>query len=290
MQGHSMDLLIKYLESDKLSDDLNECKRIQTTENLNCLIESLFYRIYPKHQGAPQLVIPIELIETILTAHHDDPFAGHFGHVISQLYYWKNMFSDVKLHCRAGFKCAIHKSANPRNKTSLRTKPVQGPFDHVSVDIMGPMTMTVNGNKYIVVFTDYLTKYSEACALSDFKAKMVARVFVEKIILKHICPTVLQSDQATNFTSELIRQICKLCNTGKKFTTPYHPIANSEVECQNCTLATILSIYVNKQHTDWDKYVPYAVFAYNNPKQDSTKYSPFFLLHGRECHYPQMLP
>lgn len=63
-------------------------------------------------------------------------------------------------------------------------------------------------------------------------------------------------------------------------------MANGAVERQNKTLATILSIYVNKQHTDWDEYIPYAVFAYNNHVQDSTKYSPFFLLHGRECKLP----
>jgi hypothetical protein len=77
-----------------------------------------------------------------------------------------------------------------------------------------------------------------------------------------------------------------LCGTRKINTTPYHPQTDGLVERFNKTLATILSMYVNRKHTDWDKFLPYAVFAYNTARQQSTQFSPFFLLHGRNAKLP----
>lgn len=283
--------IIRYLETSELPEEINECKRVQTAESLYCLIDSLLYRIHPRRKGVPQLVISKELVATVLGAHHEDRFAGHFGFhktwlTIRERYFWKNMFNDVKQHCKGCLDCALHKTTPCRNKASLRTIPITGAFDCVGVDIMGPLTQTLNGNRYIIVFTDYLTKYSESCALPDIKAERVARVFVERIVLKHGCPSILQSDNASNFKSEILRKICLLCGTKKTFTTPYHPMGNGEVERQNKTLATIISMYVNDRHTDWDEHLPFATFAYNNQIQESTKYSPFYLLHGRECRIP----
>lgn len=132
--------------------------------------------------------------------------------------------------------------------------------------------VTLNGNKYIIVFTDYLTKYSEGCVLYNCKAETVARVFIKKIVLKHGCLIVLQLDCATNFTSKLIRQICKLCNTAKNSLPP---TIRWQMGRSNVKITLWLQSY-NKQHNDWDEYIPYAVFAYNNQRQDSTKYLRFF--------------
>ena len=35
-------------------------------------------------------------------------------------------------------------------------------------------------------------------------------------------------------------------------------------------------------HHIWDEILPFVLFAYNTSIQDTTRYSPFFLLHGRE--------
>ncbi|KAJ8301877.1 hypothetical protein KUTeg_020864 [Tegillarca granosa] len=43
-------------------------------------------------------------------------------------------------------------------------------------------------------------------------------------------------------------------------------------------------------HTDWDDFIDGALFAQRTKPQSSTKYSPFFLLYGREALYPSQLP
>ena len=45
-------------------------------------------------------------------------------------------------------------------------------------------------------------------------------------------------------------------------------------------------MYVNDSHKDWDLILPYVGFAYNTTKQESTGFSPFYLLYGREAKLP----
>ena len=63
----------------------------------------------------------------------------------------------------------------------------------VGVDILGPLPLSESGNKYIVVFTDYLTKRPEAFALKDMKAETIARVFVDEIMSLSSSTTLIRS-------------------------------------------------------------------------------------------------
>jgi hypothetical protein len=44
----------------------------------------------------------------------------------------------------------------------------------------------------------------------------------------------------------------------------------------------MISHFVNRDAKNWDKYVPYAVMAYRATPHCSVKYSPYYLVYGRE--------
>jgi hypothetical protein len=48
----------------------------------------------------------------------------------------------------------------------------------------------------------------------------------------------------------------------------------------------MLSHFVRKDAKNWDEYVPYAVMAYRAMPHCSTKYSPYYLVCGRELRLP----
>ena len=114
-------------------------------------------------------------------------------------------------------------------------------------------------------------------------AEKIASIRVVEVFLKYGTPDIIISDRGKSFNTELIRSIYREFNVKHISSTPYHPQANGLTERFNRTLATMLSMYVDRYHCDCDKYLQYVVFAYNTVEQDSTGYSPFYLLFGLHC-------
>ena len=97
--------------------------------------------------------------------------------------------------------CAKRK-AHGKTKAPLKPLPIPDyPFERVAMDVVGPLSTSLNGNVYILNMQDYKTRYTEASAMKDQTAKSVARAFIEKIILRHGVPRYILTDQGTNFMS-----------------------------------------------------------------------------------------
>ncbi|GFV41463.1 transposon Ty3-I Gag-Pol polyprotein [Trichonephila clavipes] len=86
------------------------------------------------------------------------------------------------------------------------------------------------------------------------------------------------SGQGCSFLSHLIKDINQLCQTSHLLITAYHPQNNGLTKRFNKTLADMLSMYVNAEQRNWDTILPFLTFAYNSAKQDTTGFSPFFLI------------
>ena len=97
---------------------------------------------------------------------------------------------------------------------------------------------------------------------------------------------MLLSDRGAPFLSALANEVYRILRVKKLFTAAYRPQTNGLVERFNATIATMLSMFTDSQHRDWDRFLPYLVFAYNTSVHVGTKESPFFLLYGREARLP----
>lgn len=111
-----------------------------------------------------QLAIPESMREELLEAFHDDVFAGHLGNArtyekLRQKYYWPGMYSDVAEWCRQCFNCTSRNNPHRKTRYPLQPLPVDGPFDRIAVDFLGPLPLTQQVNKYLIVISDYLTKW-----------------------------------------------------------------------------------------------------------------------------------
>ena len=222
---------------------------------------------------------------------HDDVTAGHFGvhktyEKIRERYWWKGMFKDCEHWCKSCIDCQTKKTPRNRHKAPLLSIPVESAFERVSVDALGPFRPTHSGNKYIIVFTDYLTKWVEAFPVESIAAPVVARLLVDEIISRHGAPRVLLSDRGSNFLSNLVKEVCTLFRIRKVNTTAYHPQCDGLVERFNSTIATTLSMFVSRDQKDWDIHIPSVLFAYRVSISESTGDSPFFLLFGRSPRLP----
>uniref|UniRef100_A0A5S6QZJ1 Integrase catalytic domain-containing protein n=1 Tax=Trichuris muris TaxID=70415 RepID=A0A5S6QZJ1_TRIMR len=123
-------------------------------------------------------------------------------------------------------------------------------------------------------------------AVLDTSSQQVADFLMKSIVLWHGTPKRLISDQGTAFTAEKMQTTLAQLKTEHGMASAGHPQSNGLVERVNRTLSSILVAYVNSKHTNWDEFVPYAMFAINTMDQSSTKMSPFELIYGRLAVLP----
>lgn len=156
------------------------------------------------------------------------------------------------------------------------------PFAQIGIDLLGPFPISDSGNRWVIVATDYLTRYAETKAIPSGTATEAARFFIENIVLRHGAPAIIITDKGAAFTAELLRIVLTLSGTAHRKTTAYHPQTNGLTERLNKTIADMLCMYVDVEHKNWDTILPYITFAYNTARQETTKMTPFALVHGRE--------
>lgn len=128
----------------------------------------------------------------------------------------------------------------------------------------------------------YRLPYPLAKALAKGTSNEIARLFLHSIVLRHGGPAVVITDRGTAFTAALTEELIKLCYTDHRKTTSYHPQTNGLTERLNKTIADMISMYVDDDHKNWDDILPFVTFAYNTTAQETTSFTPFRLIHGRE--------
>ncbi|UYV77053.1 K02A2.6-like [Cordylochernes scorpioides] len=213
------------------------------------------------------LVIPktkqLELLEQM----HDHPTSGHM----------------VEKYVSSCPECQFRKTPSQQPSGQLQPiPPASIPFERIGIDLLGRFPKSINGNRWIVVCTDYYSRHVETAALPRGTASEIADFFLKRIVLRHGAPKILISDRGSSFLSKLLTQVLKICNTIHKKTTSYHPQTNGQTERMNRTLTDMISMYIDEKHQNWDEILPFVTFAYNSSVQETTGYSPYFLIHGRE--------
>jgi Integrase zinc binding domain/Integrase core domain len=249
-------------------------------------------QLYKKNKDNPNRPIKVvkeDEVEDLLYHLHSDPLAEHFSldetyRRIKIRYYWPQMFNDVRTYVQSCDECQ-RKGKNKRIEP-LHPIKVGQPFDRLGMDIVGPLPRTQRGNMYLVVATEYLTKWPEARAIPDAKASSVISFFYEDIICRHGCPKVLLTDRGTHFVNEMLNSLCDSFGVKHRLSTAYHPQTNGLVERFNRTLCEALAKFANDNKDDWDLFVSSVLFAYRTKKHNTTRHEPFYLMYGRDAVLP----
>jgi hypothetical protein len=89
------------------------------------------------------------------------------------------------------------------------------PMERIATDILGELPETEDGNRYILVVSDYVSKWTESFAMSNMEAETVAKIKVEQVIARFGVPSCIHSDQGRQFeVACLVR--CVKCLTLRK--------------------------------------------------------------------------
>ena len=159
--------------------------------------------------------------------------------MLAQRYWWDGMYKDVHAYCRSCLTCASYRGTGRRVRPQLMPILVGGPFYRVGVDIM-ELPQTVNGNRYVISFVDYLTKWVELFPSDNQTSETIVKLLIDRVICCHGVPEALISDRGPNLLSTLMQEVCEVTGMQKLNTTAYHPQADGLVENFNRTLRAML--------------------------------------------------
>lgn len=164
------------------------------------------------------------------------------------------------------------------------TDTPQKAFDKLSIDTIGPMTTTSNGNKYALTALCDLSKYLIIVPIQNKESYTVARALVENIFLNYGTSHTILTDMGTEYVNKLLTDVNKILNIDHKKSTPYHPQTVGGVERSHRTLNEYLKINLRETNIEWDSLVKYFSYCYNIAPHSSfdLKYSPFELTSGRK--------
>jgi transposase InsO family protein len=231
-----------------------------------------------------RLCIPKTEQQRLLHEYHhrgSHPGVVHLYDLLREKVWWPSMQKDVYKYVSHCTECQVNNNvkitAHPRPMT-LPSKP----WSHLAVDHVGPFPMSDGGNKYILTIVDRYTRYAEGVPVADVSADTTAQAIIKYIICRYGMFDVLLSDRGPSFTSEIFKHVMQQFGVKHVKTTAYHPKSNGAIERFNKTLKKMLKLWVNRQHTDWDALLPFALFAYNSSVHSTLKETPFYLNFARQ--------
>jgi hypothetical protein len=152
--------------------------------------------------------------QQILYEYHDAPTGGQQGieRTIRRIrlnHNWPGITKDVERYISKCESCLKNKLSRRIKRSLIITNTSSKPFEKCVLDIVGPLTVTTNGNKYLLTFQDNLTKFSKAIPIANQEANTISKEFVTKIIFEHRILEKILTDQGTNFMSEIFKILAR---------------------------------------------------------------------------------
>ena len=128
----------------------------------------------------------------------------------------------------------------PKPRAPLQSVQTGFPMQLVAVDILGPIPESPAGNKYILVTSDYFTRWMGAYPIPNQETSTVATKLIAELFCCFSIPDSLHLDQGRQLESEIIAHVCNLLNIEKPRAMPYHPQSDGLIERFNHALIQML--------------------------------------------------
>uniref|UniRef100_A0A2N9INS0 RNA-directed DNA polymerase n=1 Tax=Fagus sylvatica TaxID=28930 RepID=A0A2N9INS0_FAGSY len=196
-------------------------------------------------------------------------------------YYWPTMKKDAADFVKTCHTCQI--------SFSLQNMATPWPFHTWGLDLIGPINPASGGYIWILVATEYFTKWVEAIHLRKATGVVVANFIREHIITRFGIPYKLITDNGTPFINKDVREVLEHYRVKHRRSTPYYPQGNGQAEATNRMLLRILSKMVFDYGNDWKAHLADVLWAYRSSPKTATGFTPFSLVYGTDTISPTEL-
>ena len=180
--------------------------------------DDLLCRRWTDEEGSTlQAIVPFSERRHVLNYSHDHKTAGHLGVTktlskIRQAFYWPGLQRDVRQYIAGCEVCMKSKSPNKTPRAPMQLVGAGSPMERIAMDIVGELPRTEGNNRYILVVSDYFTKWVEAFAMPNMEAATVANVVANEVVARFGVPSAIHSDQGKQFEGKVFTEMCRVLN------------------------------------------------------------------------------
>ena len=200
--------------------------------------------------------IPEIIRSELISRHHDDPLAGHFGidktrELIARKYYWPTLRQDIEAYVKGCDVCLASKAVRHKPYGDLQALPIPTHrWKDLSMDFVTglPVSTDWKGKSYdsILVIVDRLTKmvYYKPVKIT-IDAPGLAEVIIDIVVRHHGLFDSIITDWGFLFTSKFWSLLCYFLDIKKKLSKTFHPQTNGQTKRQNSIIEAYLRAFVN---------------------------------------------
>ncbi|MDP6303635.1 MAG: integrase, partial [Candidatus Nitrosopelagicus sp.] len=230
--------------------------------------------------------IPRVLVGGLLDSYHkwySHPSADKTYYSIRKKYYWPNMYSDCHHFTQKCRKCRAVNAKQTIAPLGRPEIPTEAGLD-LSIDFVGPLIISLKGNKYIFTILDKFSNYLHAHPIPEKSSNMAISYILDQYIPTQGCPKTISSDNDQAFASDAMLAIYSSFGIRHVTTSSYNPKAN-KVERSHRFLSEYFKKTMEDDYQCWDEALPRIVMTYNCTPGKSGL-SPMEVHMGRQPNIP----
>ncbi len=196
--------------------------------------------------------------------------------------WWRGMRKDLEnlvLSCETCLRVDI-KNMGYHPARSIEANRL---WDHVEMDLIGPVPMSVDGYQFILTIVDVFTGYTILRPLKTKQQEEVAQA-LWLVMTEYGTMKILQSDNGKEFVNQVMKQLMKLYGVDRRTITPFHPSANGLVERKNKEVERLLKKLMGGVSEKWETWLSLVQLYLNMAINSRTNSAPFTLMYGRNCN------
>jgi hypothetical protein len=202
-------------------------------------------------------------------------------------YYWLTILEDCFKYfkgCQGCQKFGIVQRA-PASAMDPIIKPWS--FWGWAIDLIDQIyPPSSKGQKFILVATDYFTKWVEAILLKKVTSANMIDFVKEHIVYRFGIPQTITIDQSTMFTLGEFDEFAISMGINVLNSSPYYAQANGKTEASNKGIIKLIKRKIEENPRRWHTILNEALWSYWMSCDGATKVSPYQLVYGHDAILP----
>ncbi|RRC79860.1 reverse transcriptase-like protein, partial [Escherichia coli] len=280
-----------YLKHDRLPKDKMEARKTRAKASRYTIFENKLYRRSTSGLLLRCITSKVQ-IDKILQEMHDGECGNHAGgrslanRISRQGYYWPTLREDAVRYVRHCDACQKHSGMTHRPSEPLHSVLIPWPFMRWGMDIVGKLPPAPGQKVYLLVLTDYFSKWIEAAAYSQVRDKEVISFIQNNIIYRFGIPSEIMCDNGSQFISDKTRTFCEERGIKLVTSTPRYPQSNGLAESSNKVIINSIRKRLKGAKGKWVEELPSVLWANRTTPRTSTGQTPYSLVYGCEAVLP----